>query len=106
MRTVNATVRVRSGSTPIIRFSLPKGSESVRNNAETGFASRLGPPGREPKVPPPSVTRGRFELFSGERSNVSRQFAPTLNRNRRPLGLPGRGIGAPGGFRSRKAPAD
>jgi hypothetical protein len=86
-------------------ISLTKGRESVRNNAETGFAGHLGSR-REPNLPPPSVTRGRFGLFSREPQNVLRQFAPTPDHNRRSLGLPGRGIDAPGGFRSRKAPTD
>jgi hypothetical protein len=30
---------VQSDATPIIRFHYQKGSESARNNAETGFAS-------------------------------------------------------------------
>jgi hypothetical protein len=43
-------------------ISLTKGSESVRNNAETGFAGALGPM-QEPKVPPLSVNAGAIRAI-------------------------------------------
>jgi hypothetical protein len=56
-------------------ISLTKGSESVRNNAETGFAGPLGPePGTQGRATQRNA--GRFERFSSERPNISRQFAP------------------------------
>jgi len=56
-------------------ISLPKGSESVRNNAETGFRCPLGPMLGTQGPTTQRKCGGRFELFSSEPPNVSRQFA-------------------------------
>ena len=104
MRTANATVRVRSGATPDNPISLTNGSESVRNNAETGF---VGPvrPSREPRVRR-RRDAGRFEPFSTE-PPTSRVNSPARrNRNRRSLGLPRRGIDVPAVPLAGRPPAD
>jgi hypothetical protein len=86
-------------------ISLTKGSESVRNNAETGFAGALGP---KPGTQAPATQReaGGDSSYFRASFQTPRVNSPTANRNRRSVGLPGRDIDAPGRFRPRKAPAD
>jgi hypothetical protein len=86
-------------------ISLTKGSESVRNNAETGFAGHLClQPGTQGPATRPE--RGGDSSYFRASLQTSRVNSSHAHRSRRSLGLPRRGIGAPGGFRYRKAPAD
>jgi hypothetical protein len=82
-------------------ISLTKGSESVRNNAETAFAGPLGPiPGTQgPTTQPKRGGDSSYFRASLQTSRVNSSHAPSQSKV---TGLPGRGIGAPGGFRSRK----
>ena len=86
-------------------ISLIKGSESVRNNAETRFGGPLGP---HAGTQGPATQRKCGGDSSYFRANLQTfpVNSPTANRNRRSVGLPGRDIDAPGRFRPRKAPAD
>jgi hypothetical protein len=83
-------------------ISLTKGSESVRNNAETGFAGALGP---KPGTQAPATQReaGAIRAIFARAPKHLASIRPHAQWQSKVPCLPGRGIDALGRFRPRKA---